>query len=234
MNFFRLRVINTALFFLIGILVGFILKERFYPAHPAQYQQRYQPAYQAQSEAAAVPAPQIETSVEESGDEKPLPDEEEAPAAPAPKPAAKPAARQARTEDDSYAAPIVIEAEPSGQEPDAGGKAQVLRNSAAEFFRRPSDYAGRELEMELQMITAKKTTGGWRLNFAYSGSGKNADYLYVDDDGIVGEKPDLRIGYIYRVRFRCGKGDSASGNLLTRITPTGDKAAWATGLSAVE
>jgi hypothetical protein len=88
--------------------------------------------------------------------------------------------------------------------------------------------------MEVQMITAKKVDGGWRLNFVHSSAGKSADYLYVDDDDVLGDKPDLRIGYVYKVRFRCGKGYSDSGNSLTHITPTGDKAAWATGLSAVE
>jgi hypothetical protein len=56
----------------------------------------------------------------------------------------------------------------------------------------------------------------------------------VDDDEVIGDKPDLRIGFVYKVRFRCSKGDTASGNVLLLLTATGDKASWATGLSAVE
>ena len=55
MHFFRLRIINTVLFLVIGILIGFILKGRFYaPAQPAS-EQRYHPAYEnaAQEPAAA-------------------------------------------------------------------------------------------------------------------------------------------------------------------------------------
>ena len=84
------------------------------------------------------------------------------------------------------------------------------------------------------MITAKRSPRGWRLNFVYTGPDKKIDYLYVDDEEILGETPDLRIGYIYRIRFFCSKGETAAGNSLSLLTYTGKKAAWATGLSAVE
>ena len=225
MNFFRLRVVNTLLFFATGILIGFILKERFYGAPKPQYPQRYQSVYSAQPDAAPQPSPEVETTVEPEEKETPEP-----PAEPAP---AKPRKAAPRAEED-YSPPIVIEASEPGVEP-TKKKDAILRGSQDQFFKRPADYTGRELEIELQMITAKRAAGGgWRLNFVYSGPDKSVDYLYVDDDEIVGDKPDLRIGYVYKVRFRCGKGDPAAGNVLLLLTPTGDKASWATGLSAVE
>lgn len=226
MNFFRLRVINTLLFFATGILIGFILKERFYGTSKPQYPQRYQSVYSAgQPEAGSQPAPDVETTVEPDEPETPEPAEEPAPA--------KPHKAAPKAEED-YSSPIVIEASEPEAEPVVLKKDAVLRGSQDQFFKRPADYAGRELEMALQMITAKRSPRGWRLNFVYSGPDKSVDYLYVDDDEIVGDKPDLRIGYVYRVRFRCSKGDAAAGNVLLLLTPTGDKASWATGLSAVE
>jgi hypothetical protein len=111
---------------------------------------------------------------------------------------------------------------------------RALRGEEDGFFARPERYEGRDLEMQLQMITAKRVPAGWRLNLVYSGRAKEIDYLYVEDSGVLGPKPDLRIGYVYRVRFRCGKGSSAAGNTLLAIEPTGGKADWATGLSATE
>lgn len=224
MNFFRLRIVNTLLFFATGILIGFILKERFYGPTKPQYPQRYQSVYSSQNEPAPLPAPEIETAVE--------PDETETPEPPAEPAPAKTRKAAARSEED-YSSPLVIEASEPETEP-AVKKDALLRGSQAQFFKRPGDYAGRELEMELQMITAKRSARGWRLNFVYSGPDKSVDYLYVDDDEIVGDKPDLRIGYVYKVRFRSTKGDLSSGNVLLLLTPTGDKASWATGLSAVE
>lgn len=225
MNFFRLRIVNTLLFFAIGILIGFILKERFYGAPKPQYPQRYQSLYSGQAETGSLPAPEIETAVEQEETEIAEP-----PAEPAPAKARKTAARS----EEDYSSPLVIEASETEAEAEPGKRDALLRGSQEQFFRRPGDYAGRELEMELQMITAKRSARGWRLNFVYSRPDKSVDYLYVDDDEIVGDKPDLRIGYVYKVRFRCTKGDASSGNVLLLLAPTGDKASWATGLSAVE
>lgn len=226
MNFFRLRVINTVLFFLIGALIGFILKERFYPSRPSGYPERYQPGYAARARAPAPPVTQIETTVEQEETEEPEPAAEAPPA-----PRAEKKEEPAPEPDES--APTVIEA--SAREPaPAAEKSPVIRGAQDEFFGRPEAYAGRELEMELQLITAKRSQRGWRLNFVYTGPDKKIDYLYVDDDEILGENPDLRIGYVYRLRFRCSKGEAASGNSLLLLTPTGKKAAWATGLSAIE
>ncbi|PKM96734.1 MAG: hypothetical protein CVU79_11850, partial [Elusimicrobia bacterium HGW-Elusimicrobia-3] len=111
---------------------------------------------------------------------------------------------------------------------------RALRGEEDNFFARPEHYQGRDLEMQLQMITAKRVPSGWRLNLVYSGRSKEIAYLYVEDSGVLGPKPDLRIGYDYKVSFRCGKGSSGAGNTLLAIEPTGGKADWATGLSATE
>lgn len=224
MNFFRLRVINTLLVFLIGVVLGFILKEKFYPAPKAPAQPVYQAAYHNQ----APTPPEAQPEAEEPADE-PYQVQEPEPA---------PAPRRWTREPIEEASPpaqeaLVIEAAPPAAE-NPGGKPPVASGKQDEFFRNPAAYEGRELEMELQMITAKKTSRGWRLNLVYTSPDKKTDYLYLEDSELLGEKPDVRIGYVYKVRFQCGKGDTGSGNTLLSISATGEKAAWATGLSAVE
>jgi hypothetical protein len=221
MNFFRLRVLNTFLLFLIGIVAGFILKDRFYPQTPAA--QPYSPSYKSSYEAAGGPqAADEETAAEEEPAEEPAPE-------PAPRRRADTSAERAE-EPAGGEDHIVIEPAPA-----APAKREVLRGRIDAFFLKPAEYAGRELEMDLQMITAKRSGAGWRLNFVHTGPDKRIDYLYAEDaSGLLGGKPDLRIGYVYTVRFLCEKGETADGNTLLSLTPTGEKADWATGLSAVE
>ncbi|MHB0996054.1 MAG: hypothetical protein ACYC2I_06775 [Elusimicrobiales bacterium] len=225
MNFFRLRVLNTFLLFLIGIVAGFILKDRFYPSVPAP--KPYAAPYKVPEE----PSPAAE---EEQAAEEELPvQEEEEPEVPRPVRARAPEV-SAETLDEpapgNGGGHIVIEpAVPPTRRGDA------LRGAREEFFKKPSDYAGRELEMDLQIITAKRSASGWRLNFIYTAPDKRVDYLYAEAaSDILGEKPDLRIGYVYTVRFLCEKGETGSGNVLAAVSPTGGKADWATGLSALE
>jgi hypothetical protein len=124
-------------------------------------------------------------------------------------------------------APIVIEPERAQASPESGQEEA--------FFRNPASFQGRELRMDLQMITASKTLSGWRLNLVYTGPKKTLNYIYLDDaDGVLGAAPDLRIGYMYDVLFSCSGGLADSGNRLISIKPTGQKADWATGMSAVE
>ncbi len=224
MNFFRLRVINTFLLFLIGLVMGFILKEKFYPAPKAPAQPAYQASYQTQAQTPSEAQPEAE----EPADEPYLVQEPEPVTA---------SQRRSREPVEEASPPaqeaLVIEATGASAEgraekpPAAGGKRD-------EFFRNPAAYEGREVEMELQMITAKKSARGWRLNLVYTGPDKKTDYLYLEDSELLGEKPDLRIGYVYKVRFLSGKGETGSGNTLLAIAATGEKAAWATGLSALE
>ncbi|MDD2804517.1 MAG: hypothetical protein PHV33_03105 [Elusimicrobiales bacterium] len=217
MNFFRLRILNTLLLFLIGIVLGFILKEKFYPAAPPASKPAYSQSYPAPAPAAAPTGQE-----EDLTDEPYLAPEEDRPRR------AKDEPPQAQ--EDPQPEPAVIEA---AEEKPAGRQA-VLKGGEAAFFAAPERFEGRDLEMDLQMITARKARPGWRLNLVYTGPAKKIDYLYVDDAELLGDKPDLRIGFVYKVRFYCGKGRADSGNTLAAISPTGAKAEWATGLSAVE
>lgn len=226
MNFFRLRVLNTFLLFLIGIVAGFILKDRFYPAAPPPR------PYTSGDKVPQEPSPAAEEE-QAAEEELPLQEEEEEEEEESPRPVRTPAV-SAQTLDETApgngGGPIVIEpAVPALRRGDA------LRGAREEFFKKPSDYAGRELEMDLQIITAKRSASGWRLNFVYTAPDKRVDYLYAEAaPGLLGEKPDLRIGYVYTVRFLCEKGETGSGNVLAALSPTGGKADWATGLSALE
>ena len=201
MSFFRFRLINTVLFFLIGILLGFIFKEKFYPAAKPAAEQSASPDYEGETPEVII---------------QPFRDDF-APAAEQKK------SRKAQPEPER-APPPVIKIRPAAALP-------VDQN---QFFARPAAYAGKEIEMSLQMITAKKSPSGWRLNLVHVGSKKKLNYLYVDDTEILEERPDLRIGYYYRVKFLCRKGETAEGNTLSSIEFTGQKADWATGLSAIE
>ena len=224
MNFFRLRVINTFLLFLIGIVMGFILKGKFYPASRAPAQPVYQASYQSQAQT----PPEAQPEAEEPADEPYTVQE------PEPVPASQRRSREPVEEASPPAREaLVIEAAAAPAESRAE-KPAVARGKQDEFFRNPAAYEGRELEMELQMITAKKSARGWRLNLVYTSPDKKTDYLYLEDSELLGEKPDLRIGYVYKVRFLSGKGETGSGNTLLAIAATGEKAVWATGLSAVE
>jgi hypothetical protein len=104
---------------------------------------------------------------------------------------------------------------------------------AESFFKNPNKYRGKEIEIDIEMIVAKNTGKGWRLNFLHQREDKGIDYIYIDDDSVLGAQPDLKIGHFYKVRFLCGGGLNA-GNKLISIKPTGNKAPWATDLSAVE
>ncbi|MDO8805435.1 MAG: hypothetical protein Q7R35_13515 [Elusimicrobiota bacterium] len=230
MNFFRLRVINTLLFFLVGIVLGFILKERFYPAARAPAQSDYQASYSGRAEALPAARPEAEEPADE-----PYPVQEAENDAAGPLPAADPPRPSVPREDPAQDKAEALVIEPAATPGESrGAKRPAAKGEESAFFKSPAAYLGRELELELQMITAKKSPPGWRVNLVYSGPDRKIDYLYVEDSELLGEKPDLRIGYVYKVRFLCGKGETASGNTLLAIAAAGGKAAWATGLSAVE
>lgn len=214
MDFFKLRVLNTFLFLLLGAALGYLLSRGTgapgMPEPPAARSYR-QPADEifdpeGPDRAAGEDAPPAPGETDNEY-ELEVPAEEPASARPA-----VPASPAAVTDEEDF----------------------VIRGKAAAFFRDPLKFSGAELEMELQMITAKRLTGGWRLNFLHSGAGRQLDYIYIDDDRVLGDSPDLRIGYLYLVRFKCQKGDLSSGNRLVFAKATGGKASWATGISAVE
>ncbi len=260
MNFFRMRFVNTMLLFGVGITIGFMLKEKFYPAADLQNAPAYQSAYTSANpkgrsagglaaEAAAGGSPDAapeqdelgpgETSQEEGDSSATAPEDSESvkAAAPAAAGSGDSAVQQGTSAPAGYSsswlssaaagAPIIIEPERVPATPERGQEEA--------FFRNPASFQGRELQMDLQMITASKTVSGWRLNLVYAGPKKTLDYIYLDDtDGVLGAAPDLRIGYIYDVLFSCSSGLTDSDNKLISIKPTGQKADWATGMSAVE
>jgi len=235
MSFFRLRLINTIFLFCAGLALGYMIRGSRggeAPRHSPERHRAASPAPEAGLPEPAAPEAEIKTEL--------LP----GPRSSAPRPAGRTGAAEdfefpvGEAEEKSYDESVYAD-EPALTRDGRGGRKKgpsedALRGAEDEFFRAPARFSGRDLEMELQMIMAKRHPKGWLLNLVRSKNGKSADYLYLEDDFVLGEKPDLRIGYFYRVRFRCNKGDTASGNRLLELGDTGEKAAWATGVSAVE
>ena len=213
-----MRFLNTLLLFVGGVALGFIIKERLSPAAPI-VQSAYRPDLRAPDSGAA---PETDSGAPANRD-----------AALAADGAAADAERPVMTDQEEAPEDAKDPAGTPVLEPVAPGQ-QMLKDSPENFFAAPRTYEDRELLFEMQMISARRTADGWRLNLVRTGPGKKVDYLYLDDDGEIGAKPDLRIGYSYAVRFLCTAGDPKAGNKLLSIEPTGGKADWATGLSAVE
>lgn len=205
-----MRLLNTMLLFAAGVILGFILKDRFYPSQP-KTERAYEPVYDYRSK----PAPRPSEDEEALHDEPYLAEE----------------AERARPAEPERAPAAVIEAAGGGNGRGAAGARQTPPD---EFFSKTGAFEGREVELELQMISARRAGTGWRLNLVHTGTPGKPEYLYVDDAGGLGEKPDLKVGYAYRVRFSCARGLADAGNSLLLLVPTGGKADWATGVSAVE
>jgi hypothetical protein len=241
MDFFRLRLINTLLVLLIGIVLGYMMKERSATTTGAAYTAKYPAKYAPQSSATNWAGKGFTADAEPADVSK-----NSAAALESEEPEAE-LAENLEKDTENFAMPIKIqpsEEETVSQEAESAARAPKevrkdkdstsLTGSEDAFFKNPERFAGLNLEMDLQMILARKTPKGWLLNLVHSKGGKNVDYLYVEDDSILDNNPDLKVGYFYKVRFNCRKGDTASGNKLLNLTPTNNKASWATGLSAVE
>jgi len=219
MNFFKLRVLNTFLVLIIGLMIGYIAGGRTNSDRAAARKGAPAASSAAKPEADPVPGPKtgaesdVVTSVWSAKNE----------------------------DDDDFEFPIKLpgvrlKREPASEGTDTGDieGAGVMRGVEEDFFGDPARFSGEDIEMNLQLLAAAKMPKGWLLSMASTKSGKSADYVYVEDDSVLGEKPDLKIGHYYTTRFRCGKGDPAAGNILLEIAPTGEKAVWATGISAIE
>lgn len=156
-------------------------------------------------------------------------DEQDEPDGVAPDVQVKGAAIDEKKEQPAYAAPeIKIPAAQEPQPAPAGTEAEL-------FVKNTALYRGRELTFELQMLVVRRAGDRWRLNFSFPDLGKRLYYLYLDDSSnVLGEKPDLRIGYFYTVTFFCANGDLTSGNRLISVKHLGRKADWATGVTAIE
>ncbi|MBI4801166.1 MAG: hypothetical protein HY796_01465 [Elusimicrobia bacterium] len=284
MNFFRLRITNTLLVLLIGLILGYLIKDRL----GTKEADRYIPIY-PRGHIAAKPAP--DDSFETLAAKDPAAGDRWMSASTGSR-AVSPRAKTRETAEDfvlpvkpgpeadyditysrsdfqtsagftgpsqayggavsgpmAFGRPKTSGLQPStGAAPqtpgaadgpparaaDAENKDDVVKNAEEGFFKNPERYAAQDLELELQMILARKTQNGWLLNFVHARGGKNVDYVYMEDDFLLGEKPELKIGYFYNVTFKCAKGDLSAGNKLLGINPSGKKAAWATGVSAIE
>ncbi|OGS06336.1 MAG: hypothetical protein A2270_07890 [Elusimicrobia bacterium RIFOXYA12_FULL_51_18] len=272
MNFFRLRFINTLLMLLIGIVFGYVIKERSGGKTGVPYAAKYPApiiiASEGTDEPSAAEGGQVtdqtltsrssgwNESKYAASDAEPVrtPDEFKSASsgnrrsdleefampvkAPAPKAPTGTAYSEDETQDIEEKEPETDKAgyqpQISDTEPDQVSDDDVVRGSEDAFFKNPRRFMGQELEMDLQMIMARKTSKGWVINLVRSKSGKSADYLYLEDESVLGGNPDLKIGYFYKARFICRKGDTSSGNTLLNLTPTKHKASWATGISAID
>lgn len=232
MNFFKMRIINTLLLFLIGIMLGYVLKDHFFPTKKDNFQA--QPYYNyADSVKPKEPSDSINKKSEsvQSLRAKNTDDDKHH------------GSRELNDEEDVFDLPVKeLESEYKSVIKGAGQKGSRTEieeehekwTDAESFFKNPNKYRGKEIEIDIEMIVAKNTGKGWRLNFLYQREDKSIDYIYIDDDSVLGDKPDLKIGYFYKVRFLCGGGSLNADNKLISIKPTGDKAPWATDLSAIE
>jgi hypothetical protein len=224
---------------LIGIALGYIIKGRSTVKTDESYYSRYPSGYSAPAAPAqdeTKPAAP-EDSARDAAEKRPRPAGSGAAAENFELPVRLPAAQtydESAYADDKPASRNEETVPEAAEEPVKKPANRALRGAEKDFFRDPGRFSGKDLELELQMIMARKTPNGWLINLVHSESGKSADYLYVEDDSVLGVNPDLKIGYFYRVRFSCRKGDSAGGNKLLELTPTGNKADWATGVSAIE
>lgn len=246
-----MRVVNTGLVLFIGLLFGYILRDpsgrkaapyvAVYPraseapAPPANYGlQESAPAARNKGAAPKARAAEPAARTDDTGEDFALPvkqpletDYEVTYRGGEPSENRKPS-------EPPAVKPREPAAEPPPKSPDAPPDSALLKGAEEAFFKNPERYLNQYLEMELQMVLSRKIQGGWVLNLVHARGGKNVDYIYIEDDFLLGAQPDLRIGYFYNVSFKCGKGSANSGNKLLGINPSGKKAAWATGVSALE
>ncbi|MBI4656056.1 MAG: hypothetical protein HY746_04810 [Elusimicrobia bacterium] len=227
-NFFRLRIINTLLFLLVGVLVGYIIKDRWSAGKNLEtgFYDKISTGKRQSPDLRVETAGKADLSGEPSG----AAGTAENPQSPQPS--------SDVFDDDTYVMPVMEEKITSGaakeDETAPGEEAPLPAQEQNDFFTQPHKYKGKEVGVKLQMILAKKTGAQWKINLMHIDEQKNVAYVYIDDDFVLAAAPDLKIGYFYSVRFRCAKGSLESGNTLLSIIPTGDKASWATGVSAVE
>ena len=213
MNFFRLRVINTFLLFAIGILFGFIIKDRLFKSENADL-------------SASSRARQTDQNLEDA-DLSPFKDSN----------ADSSENKEYNVFDDD------IEYTPHQTESQNPESSSELENEEAPrkfinlsvpFFKNPERFKNEIVNMDVQMIFAKKTASGWLFNLMHIDSKKNISYVYINGDSDLIKKRDFKIGYFYRVSFKCSKGKLNKGNSLVSIDSTEKKADWATGVSAIE
>ena len=218
MNFFKLRILNTSLIFIIGILLGFVLKDKaFTPKN------NHLPAQGIRAKTNTGTSPVGSQSSFDSFDEK----------------------EEYNVFDDDEVYDIPVRQKQIKNKPIKETDLETItENDEVEFvkfmdfsdpfFKNPKKFKNELVSMDIQMIFAKKGISGWRLNLMHVDSQRGVKYVYLDSDLLVSDKINLKIGYFYRVYFKCTRGELNKGNILLSIAPTGKKADWATGISAIE
>ncbi|MCG2726225.1 MAG: hypothetical protein L6420_08255 [Elusimicrobia bacterium] len=221
MNFFKLRILNALLLFIIGILLGFIIKDKIFSPKDGR-----SPASaiitktnKISSNVDSLEAKDGKDEILDEKEEYNVFDDEEA---------YDVSSQQQKSEK-------TLDQEKENETPTENEDDTVKFVDLSEpFFANPNKFKNEIVTMDIQMIFARKVDSGWRLNLMYVDSQKGVKYVYLDSDLILSDKIELKIGYFYRVSFKCVKGELNQGNTLLSIKFTGKKADWATGISAVE
>lgn len=220
MDFIKLRFLNVFFLFIIGIAMGFLF---------ANAKKGKTSSYPAASYSSAYPTSNIPISNLEKKDKIDSSSLEQSSPGP-------------MDDDESYQLSLVEEnidpdviRQDDNSDVNKENTSLIKKDDSRDFFSSPIDFKGKEVYVKAQMLTAKKTEKGLRLNFVYSSKDKTLSYLYIDDfDNISGDNPDYKIGYFYYFSFLCEKGDLKNGNKLISISFSGEKAPWSTGVSAME
>ena len=212
MNFFKLRILNTSLIFIIGILLGFIIKDKMFTAQD----NRLSSVIQTEGEDSASGLQSNSNAVDEKNEYNVFDDDEDYDI-PVPKKADK---KQNGINEESSS--------------EIEDKTVKFVDFSSPFFKNPAKFKNEIVTMDIQMIFARKSDSGWRLNLMYVDSQNGVKYVYLESDLLLTNKVELKIGYFYRVSFKCVEGQLNKGNMLLSIAPTGKKAEWATGVSAIE
>lgn len=213
MNFFRLRIINTFLLFAIGILFGFIIKDRLFKSENTELSapSRAWQTDQNFEDADLSPFKVFEADSSENKEYNVFDDDIEY--TPTKTKSKKP---ESLSELENEEAP------------------RKFIDLSVPFFKNPERFKNEIVSMDIQMIFAKKAASGWLFNLMHIDSKKNISYIYINGESNLIKKRDFKIGYFYRVSFKCSKGKLDKGNHLVSINSTEKKADWATGVSAVE
>ena len=206
-----MRVINTFLVLVIGLTLGFLLK-----ASPHKYGRaagKERPTFNSPD------AQIIRSGRENSSIPEETPDSGEEPDEPG---------------LEIFTSPFTKEESGPGQETDEDGdklessedysEGTERRDRAESFFKNPERYRNSELELKLELLNLEKISGKWRLYMGYTARNKDAGYIDLEADGFPGDPGRLVVGSFYKVRFKCLKGDFASGNSLLSIIPPAGKA----------
>jgi hypothetical protein len=213
MTFYRLRFINTMLFFVIGIMIGvYISDKKGFAKKVFSFSSDYSPVYYNRKNITDDYRPKYYKDNNKVEDAK----------------------MSVRVRDENFINdvkqqnPILDEDEDfvivdTNSEASADKKETVTID---EFLKNSSNYKGVPVSGKLILLKGeiKKYP---ILYFLYSSN----YYITVrDEKGVITNKDDYKIGYFYDVTF-ITDGDLSS-NILLSIIPTGEKTNWSLGVNA--